>query len=219
MPGVSIIVCTFNDSEWLKKCLPSCASQPVEKEIILVDDCSTKPLDPYVTQAIQDYGIKYIRHERNQGLSASRNTGISNSKYDLIIPMDADDYFYPDVLSPMIDAMTDDADIVHGNVTDSGLTHYPIMEPFRRDHFLQRNPLFCSSLFRKKVWTTVGGYMVLPHAFYEDYNFWCKAFKHGFRFKYVPVTIYEHTSRPDSMLRQLHSDGEKFKRIALSGLD
>jgi hypothetical protein len=55
-----------------------------------------------------------------------------------------------------------------------------------------------------------------PH--YEDWNFWAKAFKAGFRFKYAPLTVYEHRSRPDSMLRHLHDERARFVRIATEPL-
>lgn len=214
MAGVSIICCTYNDSHFLKKCLPSCLKQNMDKEIIIVDDASSKPLDPFVTEFIAQHGAKYIRHDKNMGLSGARNTGVSNAKYDLCIPMDADDFFYDDVFPPMVTAMTDDVDVIYGNVTDSGITHYPIKEQLTKEHFLRDNPLFCSSLFRKKVWHAAGGYEVLPHAHYEDWGFWCRAFKNGIKFKYIPLTVYEHTNRPDSMLKQLHPNRARFVEIA-----
>ena len=118
----------------------------------------------------------------------------------------------------MMGAMTPDADIVYGNVTDSNLTHYPIREPLTLEHFLKDNPIFCSSLYRKKVWHDTGGYPEQYHVSYEDWYLWCKAFKKGFRFKYIPLTVYEHTNRPDSMLKQLHPNRQKFVEIATQPL-
>lgn len=215
---ISIIVCTFNDSHFLKKCLPSCFQQNVEKEVILVDDASSAPLDPWVANAIKTENIKYIRQEQNKGLATARNTGIAHSKYDLVIPMDADDYFYPNVLEQMLGAMTDDVDVVYGNVTDSNIIHYPIKEQLTKEHFLQNNPLFCSSLFRKKLWEHTGGYPEQYHVSYEDWYLWCKAFKCGFKFKYIPLTVYEHANRHDSMLKQLHPNRAKYVEIATQPL-
>ena len=212
--AVSIIVCTYNDSHLLPKALKSCFEHDVEKEVILVDDASTKPFDPGAMELVKSLGVKYIRHDQNSGLSSARNTGIRHSKYDLIIPMDADDFFYPNTVKVLYDNMGT-ADVAYGNVTDSGMTHYPITEePLRREHFLSRNPLFCSSLFKKSAWEKVGGYHVRDHAFYEDYRLWCEFFMAGCTFKYVPVTVYEHANRPDSMLKQLHSNGPFFTKIA-----
>jgi len=217
MPGISIIVCTYNDSNFLTKCLPICFSQPGETEIIVVDDCSSVPMDKYLDECIINNKVRYIYHERNQGLSAARNTGITAAKYDLCIPMDADDNFYPNVLPQMAAAMTDDTDVVYGNVTDSGRVHYA-KQNLTKEMFLQDNPLFCSSLFRKSVWEKAHGYEVLPHAHYEDWGFWSRAFKAGCKFKYVPITVYEHLNRPDSMLKQLHPYRPRFIEIATRAL-
>jgi hypothetical protein len=109
-------------------------------------------------------------------------------------------------------------DIAYGNVMDSGKLYVPVMRQLQREDFLEDTPLFCGSLFRKSVWQTVGGYTVRQGPHYEDWNFWCKAFKAGFRFHYTPVTVYEHRSRPDSMLRHLHHDRAKYVRIATAPL-
>jgi glycosyltransferase involved in cell wall biosynthesis len=220
MPAISIILCTYNDSHFLRKAIPSCLHQGVDTEMILVDDCSTRPLDEEVKRLISAHGINYIKKAQNAGLAAARNTGIAAAKADLIIPMDADDHFYPNVLGTLVREIHD-ADVVCGNVTDSGLTHYPTISrvpALTKEHFLQDNPLYCSSLFRKKVWEDVGGYNDKHHTSYEDWNFWAKAFAKGFRLKYVNMTVYHHESRPDGMLRRMHAEREKFVKIATEGV-
>lgn len=216
-PPVTIVLPTFNDSHFLVKAIPSCLQQEVEKEIIIVDDGSSKELDPTVALMIGQFGIKYIKHEKNGGLSASRNTGISQAKHEWIVPLDADDYFYPGALASLLDNV-ESSDVVYGNVTDSGLTHYPIREKLTKEHFIQGNPLFCSSVFRKDVWAKVGGYMVRNGPHYEDWNFWARVFKGGGRFKYVDFTVYEHTSRPDGMLRILHPNRDFYRKLAVEGV-
>ena len=93
--GVSIVVCTYNDSRFLTKALPSCLNQKVDKEIIIVDDCSSKPMDPEAQKIIDANKIRVIRHGKNQGLSAARNTGIAEASNAWVIPLDADDWFHP----------------------------------------------------------------------------------------------------------------------------
>ena len=94
----------------------------------------------------------------------------------------------------------------------------PKMQPFTKELLLSENPLFSSSLFKKKVWSTIGGYKVRPVPHYEDWNFWCRAFKAGFKFTYAPIIIYEQTERSDSMLRQIHHNREELNRIATEEL-
>lgn len=217
---ISVVVPTYNDAHFLPTALESCLAQTIPVEIVLVDDGSTVPLSDEVRRFIEQHRsiVTCVRHAWNCGLSAARNTGIAHARFDLIIPLDADDWFLPGALAPLVSAMTEDVDIVYGNVFDSGRLYEPVTRPLQRTDFLEDTPLFCSSLFRKRVWLQAGGYTVRIGPHYEDWNFWAKAFKADCRFRYVPVTVYEHRSRPDSMLRHLHGDRARYVRIATEPL-
>jgi len=215
---VSIILCTFNDSHFLPKAINSCLQQNMDKELILVDDCSTKPLIPEVKELIAQHGIKLIRHDKNGGLSASRNTGISQAKHDWVIPLDADDWFYPDTVIRLFNNR-DGADIVTGNCTDAGVYAPAISRvPLSKEVFKRENPCVCSSLFSKEIWKRAGGYTVREGPHYEDWRFWAMCFAKGARFKYLPISIYHHTSRADSMLRILHPKRDFFVKFATEGV-
>ena len=217
---ISVVVPTYNDGQFLPTALASCLAQTIPVEIVLVDDGSTIPLSEEVCRFIAQHRdiVTHVRHAWNCGLSAARNTGIAHARFDLIIPLDADDWFLPGALAPLTSALTDDVDIAYGNVFDSGKLYEPVKRPLRRADFLEDTPLFCSSLLRKTVWHAVGGYTVRPGPHYEDWNFWAKAFKAGFRFRYAPITVYEHRSRPDSMLRHLHHERARYVRVATEPL-
>ena len=215
---ISIILCTYNDAHFLPVALKSCISQPVEKELILVDDCSTKPFPPEVDKLLNDFKVKVIRHDVNRGLSAARNTGIEASKYSLIIPLDADDFFFPRSLRTLLSAVDDEHSIFYGNIVSAGGIGIPETGLLTRAKFLSDNPLFSSSLFKKEMWYNIGGYKVRVGAHYEDWNFWCRAYMAGYKFKYVPTIVYEHVERGDSMLRTLGVDKAKYVEIATEEL-
>jgi hypothetical protein len=216
---ISIILTTYNDSHFLNVAIPSCFQQDLEKEVILVDDCSTKPLDENVKSLISAHGIKYIRHDENQGLSAARNTGIAAASSEYVIPLDADDWFYPNAVKGLFDS-AGDADVVCGYCTDSGTVYKPgiFSGPLTKEMFIQNNPIICSSLFKKSIWAKVGGYMVRQGAHYEDWNFWARCFAAGAQFKALDIQVYNHTSRHDSMLRILHPNGEFYRKLATDGV-
>jgi glycosyltransferase involved in cell wall biosynthesis len=217
---VSIVVCTYNDSNYLPRALKSCIIQNIEKEIILVDDCSTDPMNPEVLRLLEDHKdlITYIKHPVNSGLSASRNTGISASRYDYVIPLDADDFLFPRSIRTLIHFVSEYYDIFYGFMTSSGKVCHPYTRDITKDILLEKNPIFCSSIFRKSIWEKVGGYKVRAGPHYEDWNFWCKCFIAGAKFKYVPTLVYEHTERPDSMLRILGLNKEKYVTLATEEL-
>jgi glycosyltransferase involved in cell wall biosynthesis len=215
--GISIVICSYNDSHFLPKALNSCLEQQIDKEIIVVDDCSTVPVNSSAIELIRAHGIKVIRHSRNQGLGTARNTGITIAKETWIIPLDADDWFYPGALKALLQS-SGGVDIVCGNCTDSGTWIPGIASGLSKEKFVQDNQLICSSLFSKSVWEGVGGYMTHPTPSYEDWNFWAKAYAKNYKFKYINFTVYHHTSRPDSMLRVLHPNAAFYRKLATEGV-
>lgn len=216
---VSIILNTYNDSELLMPAIDSCFEQDVPVELILVDDASTKPLVDEVSKLIWEDGkINYIRHNENKGLSAGRNTGIEAAKYDLVIPLDADDHFFPNVLGKMVATFSENTDIVYGNLWTNGFLDYPCAQPFSKDLMKRVNPLFSSSMFRKRIWEKVGGYLVRKGPHYEDWHFWNKCFVAGAKFKYADTVVYEHSERGGSMLRKLERQRSKYIKIATAPL-
>lgn len=222
---ISIVVCTYNDSNFLERALKSCLIQDLPKEIILVDDGSTDPINSRVIDLINynSDSIRLIKHPINMGLSAARNTGVASSKYDFIITLDADDFFFPrSLLSLVYYATTNDnyksKDIFYGGMTSSGKLKYPYTGEITREILLDSNPIFCSSMFKKSIWEKVGGYKVRKGPHYEDWNFWCKCYMAGAKFQYVPALVYEHTERPDSMLRTLGVNKDKYVALATEEL-
>src|SRR5688572_25050384 len=92
---VSVIIPCYNHGHYLPVAIESVLQQTHSiVEIIVVDDGSTDN----TKQVAQRYAqVKYI-WQKNQGLSASRNTGIKNCSGDRIIFLDADDWLYPDAI-------------------------------------------------------------------------------------------------------------------------
>lgn len=88
-PVISIIIPSYNHGHYLQEAFDSVYSQNYPGvEIVVVDDGSTDKTRA-VTEKNKD--VKYI-YQSNKGLSAARNTGIKNSKGDLLIFLDADDW-------------------------------------------------------------------------------------------------------------------------------
>lgn len=88
-PLVSVIIPSYNHGHYLMDALKSIWQQKYATiEIIVVDDGSTDNTQEIIKGA---EGVKYI-YQKNQGLSAARNTGIKNSNGEYLIFLDADDW-------------------------------------------------------------------------------------------------------------------------------
>ncbi|MBC7261993.1 MAG: glycosyltransferase family 2 protein, partial [Chloroflexi bacterium] len=87
---------------------------PVEKEVIVVDDCSTDNTWN-VLSSIQDPRVRIYRHEVNQGKGTSIRTALSHAIGEWVIIQDADLEYdpndYPRLLEPVV---TGKAQVVYG---------------------------------------------------------------------------------------------------------
>ena len=128
---LSVIIPAYNEERTISTILEKVRSVEliggVEKEIIVVNDCS-KDRTEEVTQtsiaANPGLNIRYVRHERNAGKGAAIHTGIKTSTGDFIIVQDADLEYDPSefnvLLKPMLDGF---ADIVFGSRFMGGNAH------------------------------------------------------------------------------------------------
>ena len=89
---VSVVIPVYNVKPYLERCVNSVLRQTYKDlEIILVDDGSTDGSGELCDDiASRDQRIQVI-HQKNQGLSGARNTGIRHAQGDFLIFMDSDD--------------------------------------------------------------------------------------------------------------------------------
>lgn len=115
MPKISIIIPVFKVEKYLRRCLDSVLNQTFDDwQAICVNDCSPdnsqKILDEY---AVRDKRFVLLKHDKNSGLSASRNTAISVATGDYIMYLDSDDFIHPQTMEIAYAlAMRDKSDIV-----------------------------------------------------------------------------------------------------------
>ena len=99
---VSVVLTTYNRPKLLIRALESVRVQTFQpKEIILVDDSSDKNATDFIKKCLSD-DIIYLRHKRNLGLAAARNTGLRHSKGDFIAYLDDDDIWMPTRLESQV---------------------------------------------------------------------------------------------------------------------
>lgn len=99
---IAIIVPIYNEEPFLRRCLKSIENQTVPfDEVILVDDASTDGSRGIVEHNAVHLGWKMILHDKNFGLSRSRNDGIKKAKSDYVTFLDSDDEILPDTCEKM----------------------------------------------------------------------------------------------------------------------
>jgi O-antigen biosynthesis protein len=94
-PTVSVVIPVFNRPEAVRRAVGSVLAQTCQDfEIIVVDDGSTDAT-PASIAAFADRRITMVRHERNRGGSAARNTGIRAGTAPFVAFLDSDDEWLP----------------------------------------------------------------------------------------------------------------------------
>jgi glycosyltransferase involved in cell wall biosynthesis len=93
----SVIIPLYNKAPFIMRAIDSVLNQTFQDfEIIVVNDGSTDGGESLV-EGYKSKSIKLIS-QKNQGVSAARNTGIKEAKFPYIAFLDADDYWHPDYL-------------------------------------------------------------------------------------------------------------------------
>jgi glycosyltransferase involved in cell wall biosynthesis len=102
LPLVSVIVSTCNRPDRLAPVLQSLLNQTYKHyEIIVVNDCGVA-MNNIVGWLNQQGNITYVRHERQRGVTAARNTGLKLSRGKYIAYLDEDDSFGPNHLENLV---------------------------------------------------------------------------------------------------------------------
>src|SRR5437773_1324032 len=119
-PSVSLVIPMYNEELNIEHAVAA-AVEALTKyaddyEIIIVDDASTDDSPGLVCRAAEaNPRIRTIRHEVNRKLGGSLKTGFAAATKDLVLYMDADLPFDPDVLGRAIRAMElTGADVIAG---------------------------------------------------------------------------------------------------------
>ena len=103
---ISIIIPIYNTANYLPTCLDSIINQTYQNlEIILVDDGSTDNSYQIAKEYTKkDPRIKLI-HQKNQGLSVARNTGVAESTGTYLAFVDSDDEISHDMIEKLFAAL------------------------------------------------------------------------------------------------------------------
>ena len=103
-PLVSVVVPTRNRSRLLRQTLRSVLAQPVDLEVVVVDEGSTDDTGE-VLEALDDPRVGVVRHETPLGLSHARNAGIRATRGEVVGFVDDDDLWLPEKLVRQLEAM------------------------------------------------------------------------------------------------------------------
>jgi O-antigen biosynthesis protein len=202
-PKVSIVVASYDGDRTLRACLESLQrlNYP-DYEIILSDDGST---DSTPQIAFSQPGIRYLRHEKNLGLSVARNTGIAAATGEVIAFTDSDcradeDWLYylvgdlvrsdfagiggPNLLPP------EDSSIAAAVMASPGGPAHVMLTDRQAEHIPG-----CNMAFYKWALVEIGGFDPIFRAAGDDVDL-CWRLQHaGYKIGFSPAGFVWHFRR------------------------
>jgi glycosyltransferase involved in cell wall biosynthesis len=198
-PAISICIPAYRAEKFLPEALESIARQSFKDwELVVTEDGSRDGTEILVVDFSRSVSqpVRYQRHEKNKGLTATRNTGIRAARASHIAILDADDAWEPEHLATLHAHMeSSQADVVHsGSILfdhDSrrrleirapdatAVEQFPI-SLFRAEYIIQPS----SVLLSKSLWERVGGFdESFQHV--EDREMWLRSVRAGARFTFT----------------------------------
>jgi len=214
-PRVTIVVACFNDAHFLGAALHSVARQTISDwQCVVVDDDSTdESFDVALLFAETDHRFEVVRHDRNRGLSAARNTGLTMATGTYVTFLDSDDFLYAHSLERRLDAIPDEPSCVGAYCDwrsvseDAAYGGENSSTPASREpvHLLSAGfdvPFIASApIVRTDVMRVAGGFdETLPTA--EDADMWSRLLRGGVWLAYAGYVGVAYRQRRMSMVRR-----------------
>ena len=196
MEKISILIPVFNEKDSLLELLKRVEAVDfgLEKEIILIDDCSTDGTKELYSQIPH----KILYHKENMGKGAALRTGLEAASGDIIIIQDADLEYNPQDYIPLVKLVERNAaDVVYG----SRLSETKNTENFLLLSYLANITLTfltrlldgvyltdmetCYKVFRADIIKSI---QIKSNRFDFEPEITAKIFKRGVRFMESPIT-------------------------------
>ena len=201
---LTVVIPCYNEEKNIINIVNKVLESPIpNKEIIVVDDCSTDGTRNVLDAKIKPLVSKIIYHEKNQGKGGALKTGVAAATGDVVIIQDADLEYdpaeYPRVVMPIF---KDKADVVYGSrFRDNKMKGY--LANRMANWFLTRlSNLFthlkctdmetCYKAFRRDVIQSVD---IQEKRFGFEPEITAKIAKMGIRFKEVPISYNPRTNK------------------------
>lgn len=121
---VSIVIPIYNVEQYLRECLDSILAQTYENlEIVLIDDGSSDESGKIADEfEKKDRRVKVV-HKQNEGVSITKNLGVTIATGKFITFIDADDYIRKDFIENLVNDMSK-----YGTLITTTTKMYPIDE-------------------------------------------------------------------------------------------
>lgn len=229
-PLVSIIIPVFNVEKYIERCATALFEQSYPNiEYIFVDDCSPDDSIANIKMILQRYperadAVRFVVHEQNKGLPASRNSGLAVAIGEYIHHCDSDDWVEKNLIEEMLAvALANDADIVWCDFAvglEDGCRIIQSEACAEDNHAVIKamlNELIHSTIWNKLVKRNLYERFSIRslegHSMGEDRNVATKLVSVSSRVKYLPKPLYNYRINPNSICNAGNARRNNIARI------
>lgn len=215
-PTVSIVIATYNQIDYLPECIESCLAQTYSNiEIVITDDASTDGTVDFLRQIkAKEKKIELVFSKTNTGVTANFNRGLKAAKGDWVKVLAGDDRLPFDSIRQFVNAIKDQKKVlfVSDLMSFDGKSGFGrrISQPtwfFDLDQVQKlkclcfENPLNIPGLFLSRVDLETLDYYDERFEMIEDYPFWLKAIRKGYRFDHIDTPLVEYRRNVESLTK------------------
>lgn len=176
---VSVVMPAYNCADTIAQAIDSVLIQDVNLELLVINDGSPDHLDAVMENYTADSRVRYLKNERNLGVSATRNKGIAQARGTYVAFLDADDYWMPDKLKKQLSLMKKQDAVLCATgrelmKPDGTLTGrvIEVKERITYEDLLQQNWINNSSVLIRK--TVLMEFPIEADEVHEDYLLWLR---------------------------------------------
>jgi glycosyltransferase involved in cell wall biosynthesis len=111
---LSVLIPAYNEEETIAEVVSRVGMVDLDKEIIVVDDCSTDAT-PRILSSLQQEGLRVLTHDVNRGKGAAIRTALAAATGDAVVIQDADlEYDPEDFHKLVVPVLETGAEVVYG---------------------------------------------------------------------------------------------------------
>lgn len=185
MPRVSIVLPTYNGSDFLRDSVESILNQSFNDwELIIVNDCSTDNTKIIIEEFVnKDSRIKVINNEKNQKLPRSLNIGFKRATGEYLTWTSDDNMYRANAIEKMLSYLEENKKemmvCTQFEFVDENGEYQNTSVPYSNELMLIRDCVGACFMYRREVLDEIGEYdddLFLV----EDYEYWLRIlFKYG----------------------------------------
>lgn len=210
---LSVIIPSYNNSDFLTRCLGSLPASSPSLQIIIVDDGSTDNTTQVLSQIKErDPGVEVIIKE-NGGVSSARNCGLKVATGDYVLFLDADDILTSGSIEEILSRKYTQ-DLIIMRMFDAS-EKYPWKSDFDEDTVYGAGDLMKADYIRGSVCGCLFRMEFIRErdlTFYEDLSlaedtvFFARVLDEGARVSFSDIRLYEVNVRAGSASRNYNED-------------